>query len=74
MNNLSGIVAIITSVLGATWYLSAQLATIRIQINELQAKDSTHASKESYDTLARAVQVLHSRLKRLEEHVHPTPH
>lgn len=70
MNELSGIVAVITSVLGATWYLSAKLATIQVQIAELQAKDEKHASKESYETVARAVQALHARLKRLEEHIH----
>lgn len=70
MTDLNGIVAIISCVLGATWFLSAKLATIQTQISELQAKDATHASKESYETVAKAVQALHSRLKRLEEHIH----
>lgn len=66
MNNLSGIVAIITSVLGATWYLSAQLATIRTQIADLQVQDGKHASKESYETLLVAIKTLHNRVRALE--------
>lgn len=66
MNDFNGIVAIITSVLGATWYLSGKLSKLETKVEELQAQDTKHASKESYETLIGAVKALHARVLKLE--------